>query len=74
MTNYRPISLFTTFSNLYEKALHSKLSHYQHTNNILVTGQRSVRKGISTDNTAFKQMVYLNLLTRKCMLEEFSVL
>jgi len=54
MTIYRPISLFTVFSKVFKKALHSKLGHHLHTNNILVTKQYSVRKGISTDNAAFR--------------------
>jgi hypothetical protein len=45
-----------------------------HTNNILVTAQYDFRKGILNDNTAFIPSVYLLSLTKKCMLEEFSVI
>jgi hypothetical protein len=54
MTNFRPVSLFTVFSKVFEKAMHSRLSHHLHTNNILVPEQRGFRKGITTENAAFK--------------------
>jgi len=34
--------------------MHSRLSHHLHTNNILVTEQYSFRKGISTEDAAFR--------------------
>jgi hypothetical protein len=54
MTNYRPISLLTVFSKVFEKAMHSSLSQHLHTNNILVTEQHGFRNGISTDNATFR--------------------
>jgi hypothetical protein len=54
MSNYRPISLLTTFSAILEKVMYSSLRHYLHTNNILVPEQLCFRKGISTENAAFK--------------------
>jgi hypothetical protein len=36
MSNYRPISLLTTFSKVLEKVMYNRLSHYLQTNNILV--------------------------------------
>jgi hypothetical protein len=54
MTNYRPISLVTVFSKVFEKAMHSRLSQHLHTNNILVTEQHGFRKGISTENATFR--------------------
>jgi len=44
MTNYRPISLLTVFTKVFKKAMHSKLSHHLHANNILVTEQYGFRK------------------------------
>jgi len=44
-----------------------------HTTNILVPEQFGFRQGKSTDNAAFKLTVYSNLLTKKCMLGEYSV-
>jgi hypothetical protein len=56
MSNYRPISLLSAFSKVFEKVVHNRLSHYLQTNNILVPEQCSCsfRKGISTKNAAFK--------------------
>jgi hypothetical protein len=54
MSNYRPISLLTTFSKVLEKVMYNRLSHYLKTNNILVPEQFGFRKGISTENAAFK--------------------
>jgi hypothetical protein len=54
MSNYRPISLLTTFSEVLEKVMQNRLSHYLQANNILVTEQFGSRKGISTENAAFR--------------------
>jgi hypothetical protein len=50
---YRPISLLTNFPKVLEKVMHSRLSYYLQTNNILVPEQFGFRKGISTENAAF---------------------
>jgi hypothetical protein len=54
MSNYRPMSLLTTFSKILEKVIYNMLSHYLQTNNILVPEQFGFRNGISTENAAFK--------------------
>jgi hypothetical protein len=54
VSNYRPISLLITFSTVLEKVMHNRLSHNFQTNNILASGQFDFRKGISTENVAFK--------------------
>ena len=55
MINYRPISLLMFFfSEVLEKAMHSRLSQHPCTNNILVTEQCGFRKGVSTEDTAFR--------------------
>jgi len=54
MTNYRHISLPTVFSNVFEKAMHTRLSQQLRTNYILVRKQYGFRKGISTENAAFR--------------------
>jgi len=56
MINYRPasISLLTVLHKVFEKAMHSRFSRHLHTNNILVTEQYGFRKGISTENPAFR--------------------
>jgi hypothetical protein len=54
MTNYRPVSLLPIFPKVFETAMHSRLSHHLYTNNKLVPEQHAFRKGISTDDAAFK--------------------
>jgi hypothetical protein len=54
MTNYRPISLLPIFSKVFKTAMHSRLSHHLHTNNILVPEQHAFRKGMSTEDAAFR--------------------
>jgi hypothetical protein len=56
MSNYRPISLLTTFSKILEKVMYNRLSHYLQTNNIVVSEQFGFRKGISTENAAFNKL------------------
>jgi hypothetical protein len=58
LSNYRPILLLTTFSKVFETVMHSRLSNYLQNNNILVPEQFGLRKGISTENAAFKLTVY----------------
>jgi hypothetical protein len=53
MSNYRPISLLTTFSKVLEKVMHNRLIHYLHPNNILVPEEFGFRKGIFTENATF---------------------
>jgi retron-type reverse transcriptase len=54
MTNYRPISHLTTFSKVLEKIMHNRLSHHMQSKNILVSEQFGFRKGMSTEDAAFK--------------------
>jgi hypothetical protein len=54
MTNYRPISLLEVFSKVLKKAMHCRLSQHLCTYNILVTELYSFRKGISTEDAAFR--------------------
>jgi hypothetical protein len=54
MSNYRPISLLTTFSKVLEKVMHTRLIQYLQTNNVLVPEQSGFRKGIDTENVAFE--------------------
>ena len=53
MTNYRAVSLVTIFSKVHNKDRLSRLSQHLYTN-ILVTEQHGFRKGISSENTAFR--------------------
>jgi hypothetical protein len=54
MKNYRPISLLTILCRVLKKAMHSRLSQHLHTNNTLVTELYGFRKGISTEDAAFR--------------------
>ena len=56
--------------------MHSRLSKYLHTKNILVTKQYGFRKGMSAVKMlpSDKLILYSNLLTTKCMMEEFYVI
>jgi hypothetical protein len=75
MTNYRPIVFLTVFAKVLEKAMHSRLSQHLHTNYILVTEQHGFRKGMFTENAAFRltDSVFKSI-NKKCLLEEFSMI
>jgi hypothetical protein len=53
MTNYRPVALLTTFSEVFEKVICNRLSHHIEINNILVPEQFGYQKVIYTENAAF---------------------
>ena len=55
-TNYRPISLLTSFSKVFEKALHIKVTENLNTNNLLAENQFGFRKGTTTEDATFKLM------------------
>jgi len=54
ISNYRPISLLPTFSKIFEKAMCSRLNQHLYTNNILVPEQYAFRKGMATEDAAFR--------------------
>jgi hypothetical protein len=54
MTKYRPISLLPIFSEVFEKVMHSRLHHHLNITNILVPEQHAFRKGMSTEDAAFR--------------------
>jgi len=54
LTNYRPISLLTSFSKVFEKALFNRLTAHFNTNKLLVGNQFGFRKGIATEDAIFK--------------------
>jgi hypothetical protein len=53
-TNYRPISLLTSFSKVLEKAMNIQLLKHIHENNILAQEQFGFRTQISTDTAIYK--------------------
>jgi hypothetical protein len=48
LSNYRPISILPSFSKLYEKCIHNRLTSYLEANQILTTCQYGFRKNHST--------------------------
>ena len=74
MTNYRPIPLLRVFIKVLEKVVHSRWSQHLHTNNILVTEQYSFRKGITTEDAAFRLTDSVFKSINQKTLEEFSVI
>ncbi|PNF30889.1 hypothetical protein B7P43_G06095, partial [Cryptotermes secundus] len=54
ISNYRPISLLTSFSKIFEKVIYSRLSNHLVNNNILVNEQFGFRPNSSTDKATFK--------------------
>ena len=47
--NYRPVSLLTSFSKIFEKVIHSRLTQHVNNNQILTTAQFGFRHKSSTD-------------------------
>jgi len=67
-TNYRPISLLSSFSKVFEKALHIRLTEHFKTNKLLVRNKFGFRKGIATEDAIFKiTNEILNALNIKTM-------
>ena len=56
VSNYRPISILTTFSKIFEKVIFARLNDYMGKNKILHENQFGFRKGLSTC-TALLQLV-----------------
>jgi hypothetical protein len=48
-SNYRPISLLTSFSKIIEKIIYKRLCSYLNDNNILVDDQYGFREKLSTE-------------------------
>jgi len=67
-TNYSPISLLTSFSKVFEKALCIRLTEHFNTNKLLVGNWFGFRKGIATEDAIFKLTNgILNALNNKAM-------
>ena len=54
MVNYKPISLLTAFSKVFEKIISDRLLQHIETDNILVDEQFGFRTSSSTDTAAYK--------------------
>jgi len=67
-TNYRSISLLTSFSKVFEKALYIRLTEHFNINKLLVGNQFGFKKGITTEDAIFKLTnEILNALNNKTM-------
>ena len=67
-SNYRPISMLTSFSKVLEKALYKRLMQHIDNNNILNEQQFGFRKRLSTEDAIFKLThEVLNALNNKTM-------
>ena len=53
ISNYRPISILTSFSKIIEKLIYARLHTHIDMNNILVQGQHGFRTHSSTEQAAF---------------------
>jgi len=49
-TNYRPISLLTSFSKIFENSLYIRLTEHFNSNKLLVGNQFGFRKGVATED------------------------
>jgi hypothetical protein len=67
-TNYRAISLLTSFSKVFEKALYIRLNEHFNINKLLVGNQFGCRKGIAIEDAIFNlKNEILNTLNNKTM-------
>jgi hypothetical protein len=51
--NYRPISLLTSFSKVFEKLIYNRLYHYFDQNKLFAKEQHGFRQNTSTETAAF---------------------
>jgi 5-methylcytosine-specific restriction endonuclease McrBC regulatory subunit McrC len=54
MVNYKPISLLTSFSKVFEKFIYERLQHHITINNTLVDNKFGFRTKSSTEKASFK--------------------
>jgi hypothetical protein len=54
ISNYRPISLLTSFSKIFEKIIYKRLANHASTHNILSKTQYRFRTKMSTDNAIYQ--------------------
>ena len=55
-TNYRPISLLTSFLKIFEKSLYNRITEHLNTHKLLVGHQFGFRKDTATEDAIFKLM------------------
>ena len=68
LTNYRPISILSSFSKIIEKVIYKQLLNHLNKHNILVQEQFGFRSGTAMDKTIYKLInEILNALNNKLM-------
>jgi hypothetical protein len=68
MSNYRPISLLTSFSKIFEKLVFTRFIQHFNNNHILAKEQFGFRQNSSIDKAIFKLLnEILNALNNKCI-------
>jgi hypothetical protein len=60
MSNYRPISLLTSFSKVFEKVIHNRVNNHIKANNILAKEQYGFRNNSSTEIASRMLLIRLN--------------
>jgi len=70
-SNYRPISLLTSFSKMFEKIIFKRLYNYLNNNNILVDHQYGFRKKLSTETAIYAPIN--NVWKEEILLVDYSV-
>ena len=68
INNYRPISILTSFSKLFEKILRTRLLKHLTEHNILVKEEYGFRTNLKTDNAAFLTNGILNALNNSLLI------
>ena len=72
-SNYRPVSLLTSFSKFFERVIYNRLYHHINTNHILVNEQSGFRQASSTDTaTCTLTKNILTALNNKLLVGVFS--
>jgi sarcosine oxidase/L-pipecolate oxidase len=63
ISNYRPISLLTSFSKVFEKVIYNRLLEHLNSNNILIKEQFGFRKNLTIEKANYERINYiLNVL------------
>ena len=53
ISNYRPVSLLTSFSKIFEKVIYNRIYHHINHNHILADNQVGFRPALSTDTATY---------------------
>jgi hypothetical protein len=69
MSNYRPVSLLTSFSKIFEMAMQRRILKHLTNYNMLSTEQYGFRLGLRTDNATYKLTTeILNAMNNKLLI------